>query len=59
MDQKERDKKAAIWVEQLAKENPEVPLYMLQTMVDTYLLSPTETERIIYSHMERNKNVVS
>jgi len=59
MDQKERDKKAASWVEQLAKENPEVPLYMLQTMVDTYLLSPIETERIIYSHNERNKNVVS
>jgi hypothetical protein len=59
MDQKERDKKAAIWVEQLSKENPEVPLYMLQTMVDTYLLCPQETERIIYKHVESNKNVVN
>lgn len=57
MDQKELDKKAAVWVEQLAKENPEVPIYMLQTMVDTYLLNPTETEKIIYG--QNNKNVVS
>jgi len=57
MDQKELDKKAALWVEQLAKENPEVPLYMLQTMVDTYLLNPTETEKIIYG--ENYKNVVN
>lgn len=59
MEQRERDKKAAIWIEELSKENPEVPIYMLQTMVDTYLLSPKETERIIYSHSERNKNVNS
>jgi|TARA_R110000823_G_scaffold187304_1_gene319575 hypothetical protein len=59
MDQKERDKKAAIWVEELSKENPEVPVYLLQTMVETYLLAPKETEEIIYRHVEANKNVVS
>lgn len=40
-------KVAAAWVDELAKDNPETPRYLLETMVETYILNPVEAEKII------------
>lgn len=46
----DQKKKAALWVDELVKDNPDANRYMLEMMVETYILNPTETERVIYSH---------
>jgi hypothetical protein len=56
----DKDKRRVVWRDQLIQENPDVPIYLLETMIDTYLLAPEETEKIIYKHLEvENKNVVN
>lgn len=49
MDDKQR-KQAAAWVDELCKENPETPRYLLETMVETYILNPVDAEKIIMSY---------
>ena len=56
----DKDKIRAVWLDVLVKENPEVPVYLLDTMIETYLINPEETEKIIYKHLaDENKNVVN
>ena len=56
----ENDKRRVVWRDQLIQENPEVPVYLIETMIDTYLINPQETEKIIYRHLgDENKNVVN
>lgn len=43
-------KVAAAWADELCKENPEVPRYFLETMIETYILNPKGAEEIILSH---------
>lgn len=49
MDEK-KEKLKAVWRDLLAAENPEVPVYFIDTLVETYLLAPKETEKIIMDH---------
>lgn len=56
----DNDKRRVVWRDQLIEENPEVPVYLLETMIDTYLMNPEDTEKIIYRHLgDENKNVVN
>jgi len=56
----DNDKRRVVWRDQLIQENPEVPVYLIETMIDTYLFNPQETEKIIYRHLgDENKNVVN
>lgn len=56
----DNDKRRVVWRDQLIQENPEVPVYLLETMIDTYLMNPEETAKIIYRHLDdENKNVVN
>jgi len=56
----DNDKRRVVWRDQLIQENPEVPIYLIETMIDTYLMAPEDTEKIIYRHLgDENKNVVN
>tara|TARA_R110000868_G_scaffold187824_1_gene430532 strand:- start:533 stop:763 length:231 start_codon:yes stop_codon:yes gene_type:complete len=41
------DPRRAVWLHQLKQENPDVPDYFLDIMIETYLLNPNQTEKII------------
>jgi hypothetical protein len=41
------DPRRAVWLNQLKEENPDVPDYFLDIMIETYLLNPNQTEKII------------
>jgi hypothetical protein len=56
----DNDKRRVVWRDQLIQDNPDVPIYLLETMIETYLMAPEETEKIIYKHLGvENKNVVN
>lgn len=52
MDEK-KEKLRVLWRDLLAAENPEVPVYFIDTLVETYLLAPKETEKIIMEHQHK------
>ena len=41
------DPRRSVWLKQLKEENPDVPDYFLDMMIETYLLNPNQTEKII------------
>jgi hypothetical protein len=50
----QKEKIKSVWRDILAKENPEVPMYMLDMLCETYLLAPKETEELIQREMNKN-----
>jgi len=53
MDSK-KERIKSVWRDILVAENPEVPIYMLDMMIETYLLAPKETEELIMRHHNNN-----
>lgn len=41
------DPRRSVWLKQLKEENPDVPDYFLDMMIETYLLNPHQVEKII------------
>jgi hypothetical protein len=51
-----KEKLRVVWRDLLSAENPEVPVYLIDTLVETYLLAPKDTEKIIMEHQKKYLN---